>query len=481
MERVKPFLVFLLIFNIIFVLIGCAENNGDVPNFNQGQKADERGGDNMYYKKLFYPGLNDCQNYRIPSMITTSKGTLVVAVDARVDREGDNPNNIDKYVTRSLDGGITWEPLQVVVDYPGRGDDGAAACDPCMLYDEDTNTIWMIFNHTPAGIGLWNSKPGKGFDQRGNKMLYDEQGNCFTLREDNYVYDAQGKNTGIMVNKNGDVVRDGEIIGNIYLKSGPLLEARTSFLQAIKSEDDGLTWSDPIDLNPQVKEEWMGFIGAGPGVGIQLKKGKYAGRLIFPIYYTNEHGYMSCCVIYSDDHGKTWYRGESPNDGRIWEGEKIHSKTLQIKEAMLTESQVIELENGDLKMYMRNHAPYKRTAVAVSKDGGQTWGEVYFDDVLVNPICQFSVIKHRFKDGVTRTIWSNPAHETQRVNGVIRLSEDDGSTWSYSRVITEGGYAYSCLSVLPNDEICLLYEPDDQPGVIMFAKFDLDWIKGKHD
>jgi len=75
-----------------------------------------------------------------------------------------------------------------------------------------------------------------------------------------------------------------------------------------------------------------------------MKKGKYAGRLIFPIYYTNEYGYMSCCVIYNDDHGRTWHRGGSPNDGRVWVGEKIHSRTLQIHEAMLTESQVVELE-----------------------------------------------------------------------------------------------------------------------------------------
>jgi len=218
--------------------------------------------------KLFYPGLNGCQNYRIPSLITTAKGTLIAAVDARMDRPGDNPNNIDKCIMRSIDGGQIWEPLQIVVDYPGRGDDGAAACDPCILYDDDTGTIWMIFNHTPAGVGLWNSKPGKGFEQNGNKILYDEFCNYFILGNDGCVYDAQGKRTGIIVDKSGNVIKDGEIAGNIYLKTGPLLEARTSFLQAVKSEDDGLTWSEPIDLNPQVKEEWIGFIGAGPGRGI---------------------------------------------------------------------------------------------------------------------------------------------------------------------------------------------------------------------
>jgi len=271
----------------------------------------------MEHIKLFYPGLNDCENYRIPSIINTDKGTLIAAIYARVDRAGDNPNNIDKYIRRSMDNGETWEPVQVLVDYPDRGDDGSAACDPAMVQDKETGTIWMIFNHTPAGIGLWNSKPGVGFDKNGYRLLFDPEGNEYTLRENGKVFDSKGQQTDFLVEENGDVVKDNNVIGNIYLKEGPLLEARTSFLQAIKSDDDGLTWSKPIDLNPQVKEEWMGFIGAGPGIGIQITRGKYAGRLVFPIYYNNrQRGHMSCCVIYSDDHGKTWKRGQSPNDGR---------------------------------------------------------------------------------------------------------------------------------------------------------------------
>lgn len=78
------------------------------------------------------------------------------------------------------------------------------------------------------------------------------------------------------------------------------------------SDDDGQTWSKPENINHQVKEEWMRFIGTGPGVGIQLKN----GRLVFPIYYTNAHGKQNSAVIYSDDNGKNWTRGESPNDGR---------------------------------------------------------------------------------------------------------------------------------------------------------------------
>lgn len=257
------------------------------------------------------------------------------------------------------------------------------------------------------------------------------------------------------------------------------MEARTSFLQAIKSDDDGLTWSEPIDLNFQVKEEWMGFIGAGPGIGIQITRGKYAGRLVFPIYYNNrERGRMSCCVIYSDDHGKTWKRGKSPNDGRKWQDKTLDSKSLDFSEAELTECQVIELSNGDLKIFMRNHSAEPYTAIAVSKDGGESWGEVEFHKELIDPICQSSVIKIEVDEGKSYTIWSNPAHPEKRINGTVRLSEDEGQTFPYSRVIREGGYGYSCLVPLADGKIGLLYEPDDEPGVILFTKFSIDWIKG---
>ena len=433
----------------------------------------------MEHIKLFYPGLNNCENYRIPSIISTDKGTLIAAIDARVDRAGDNPNNIDKYIRRSVDNGQTWEPIQVLVDYPGRGDEGSAACDPAMLQDKETGTIWMIFNHTPAGIGLWNSRPGVGFDKDGYRLLFDPEGNEYTLRENGKVFDSNGQETDYLVDEAGDVTKANSVIGNIYLKEGPLLEARTSFLQAVKSDDDGLTWSKPIDLNFQVKEEWMGFIGAGPGLGIQLTRGKYAGRLVFPIYYNNrERGRMSCCVIYSDDNGKTWKRGQSPNDGRKWGDKIIDSKSLDFSEAELTECQVIELSNGDLKIFMRNHSAEPYTAVSISKDGGETWGDVEFHKELVDPICQSSVIKIDLDDNRSYTIWSNPAHPEKRVNGTIRLSEDEGQTFPYSRVVREGGFGYSCLVPLSDGKIGLLYEPDDEPGIILFTKFTIDWIKG---
>ncbi|WP_171645618.1 sialidase family protein [Paenibacillus phytorum] len=436
---------------------------------------------------LFYPGMAGSATYRIPSMITTVKGTIIAGIDARISDMRDNPNKINTVIRRSVDNGQTWGDVQHLVSYAGEGLNGAAAIDTALLQDEETGTIWMLFCHTPGGIGLWASEAGIGFDERGNRLVYDGSGGEYSLHPDGHVTDREGRATSYFVDDEGNVTSDGISSGNIFLKKGvhteeTLLEARTSFLQIIKSDDDGLTWSRPIELNPEVKEAWMKFIGSGPGRGIQLKYSDYRGRLVFPIYFSNPNGKMSCTVIFSDDHGKSWRRGTSPNDGRRFNGQILSAETLSADGADLTESQLIELPNGELRVYLRNHAGLQRTAVSVSKDGGETWNEPEYDQDLPDPTCQSSVMTYPdLGDGKTRVLFANPADPRKRTSGTIRLSEDGGSTWKYAKQIDEYTFSYCCLTVLDNGDIALLYESDfdfseNKPITVKFTKFTLDWI-----
>ncbi|NIK75337.1 sialidase-1 [Paenibacillus castaneae] len=443
---------------------------------------------NIETQAVFYPNLAGSRAYRIPSMITTSKGTVIAGIDARIVDQTDNPNQIDATIRRSEDHGKTWGPVQKLVAFAGEGLDGAAAIDTSLLEDEETGTIFMLYMHTPGGIGLWASESGIGFDSDGRRKLFDQEGNMYLLSEDGEVSDSEGNGTHYTVDKNGYVFKGEEAKGNIYYKKGSdpnesLLEARTSFLQIIQSEDDGLTWSKPRELNLMVKEEWMRFIGSGPGCGIQLKHSEKAGRLLFPLYFSNEAGHLSCACMYSDDHGATWQRGESPNDGRELDGEVLSAKTISEGKQYLTESQVIELPTGELKYYLRNHYGLQRTAVTTSTDGGETWGEVTFDMALVDPICQSSVVLYPDQgDGKVRVLFSNPDDEKTRIKGTVRLSEDGGNTWPYSKVIEDGYYGYSCLTVLKNGDIGVLYErvydySDWNNMDIQFGAFTLDWLK----
>jgi Neuraminidase (sialidase) len=201
-------------------------------------------------------------------------------------------------------------------------------------------------------------------------------------------------------NTKGDMYQNGEYVGNIYLTSkstnnisAPMHIFKTIYLWLTYSDDNGETWSNPVSISDQVKEDWMKFCGTGPGVGIEVQNGEYAGRLIFPIYYTEASGFQSSACVYSDDGGVTWKRGESPNDGRINSSGQATNSQNPSGISQLTESQIIELNNGHLLQFMRNYGGAGKVAVARSTDGGATWEDPYNTDAT-EVYCQLSVIHY---------------------------------------------------------------------------------------
>src|SRR5699024_1308228 len=172
-----------------------------------------------------------------------------------------------------------------------------------------------------GGFGT-NAYKGTGFktiDGKSYMFLRDEDGNEYTIREGGKVYDENGNITDYKVDDDRNLYENEKQIDNIFSETTPLKPFKTSYLELYYSDDEGKTWTAPIDLNDQVKEDWMIFLGASPGNGIQLTEGEYEGRLVFPVYFLNDNNRMASAVIYSDDNGTTWNRGESPNEGRIVE------------------------------------------------------------------------------------------------------------------------------------------------------------------
>lgn len=435
----------------------------------------------MDIQTLFGKESGRAGNYRIPSIIKTKSGVLVACADERFFTCRDNPNRIDKVVRRSLDNGLTWQEQTVAVEEVGDSmKDASAAIDPCMLYDDNSDTIFMLYSHTPAGIGILNCKKGTGQDGDGNLYLYDGK-KRYTLKGEK-LFDKEGKEVeGYVVKENGDLIYNGESVGNYKLNSGKLKELRTSHLCIISSSDDGLTWSQPRNISYQVKEKYMSFFGAGPGVGITVKEGKYKGRIIFPVYYNVvEHGgilMLSACVIYSDDHGVTWHRGKSPNQTRKHGIFPVNHR-LVMPNDMITEAQLIECEGGRLKLFMRNHSSKRLIATAISDDGGVTWQDYKHHPQLTHCICQCSVIVGD-DGGKPVTIFLNAADSKVRHNGVIRLSYDYGETFVYSKLIKEGEFVYSSMVWLGDGKVGILYEENMQHEEIKFAILTIDEIKDK--
>ena len=135
----------------------------------------------------------------------------------------------------------------------------------------------------------------------------------------------------------------------------------------------GKTWSDPILLNGMVKAEDSRVLVTGPGRGMQIKNGEYKGRLIVPVYDTAQSG-----IIYSDDHGATWNYAKGPST----------------KKAAMSESQIVEMPDGTLRVYARSTG--SKIAEAVSLDGGKTWTEAAYVPGMTQPGwgSQLSVIRY---------------------------------------------------------------------------------------
>jgi sialidase-1 len=224
-----------------------------------------------------------------------------------------------------------------------------------------------------------------------------------------------------------------------------------------RSDDDGLTWAPAAEITRDVKDPDWSWYATGPGIGIQLRN----GRLVIPCdHWRTSTGASHSHVIYSDDRGRTWKLGGSA-------AEKTN------------ECQVAELSNGALLLNMRSYAGRNRRAVALSRDGGLTWLETHFDEALIEPVCQASLVRYPKKTrGRYWLLFSNPA-DVKRDRMTIRLSQDDGATWPVSRPLFEGPAAYSSLAVLKNGEIGCLYERRNPGETIAMARFSLQWLTGK--
>ena len=231
--------------------------------------------------------------------------------DIRYNNSKDLQEDIDIGMSRSTDGGRTWEPMKVIMDmgeYGGLPQNLNGIGDPSILYDHTTGTLWVaalwMSGSAPDKMLWWVSQPGMTPQETGQFML-------------------------------------------------------------IKSTDDGVTWSDPINITPQIKDPSWQLLLQGPGRGITLDD----GTLIFTAQFKADigmkaldGGQFTChsTIVYSQDKGETW---------QIGTGAKSNT----------TEAQVVQLSDGSLMLNMRDDrnrtdkGPTNGRAVAVTADMGRTW------------------------------------------------------------------------------------------------------------
>lgn len=192
------------------------------------------------------PWDDNINSYRIPGLVTTDKGTLIAVYDNRYIHSGDLPANIDVGMSRSTDGGRTWQPMKVIMDM-GAPHDNNGIGDPAILFDPITKKLWCAALWSKGNRSIAGSMPGLSPDESGQFVL-------------------------------------------------------------VSSDDDGLTWSHPYNITAQVKNPIWHIYFNGPGAGIAMQNGTLVFPSQYWDETTQPYkvGVPHSAIIYSEDHGKTW-------------------------------------------------------------------------------------------------------------------------------------------------------------------------------
>lgn len=364
---------------------------------------------------LFEEDTGGFKLYRIPGMVVTSNGTVLAYCEARKFTEADR-GEIEIHLRRSTDGGQTWSPAVQVAHLGER---------------------------LPRNPHMPEKKKSKNMGGP----------------------DEQTVNNPVAI-----ASRDGTV-HLLYC-----VEYMRCFV--IESRDDGLTWTEPVEITRAMepfrsKIDWQ-VIATGPGHGVQLR----SGRLVAPFWMTDYDGRLPLTkgvgILYSDDRGATWQAGEIaiPRGG---------------------EPNIAELSDGAVLVTARNTDARNRRMLAMSPNGVTDWSKPVFADELHEPGCMAGLVSHP-GDGRSDRPWllySSPntvdrSHQARR-DVTIRISKDDGKTWPIQKRLHAGPSAYSDLAVLPNGDILCFYErgveqrfgDHGRPWAYRYlaiAKFDLEWL-----
>lgn len=341
----------------------------------------------------------------------------------------------------------------------------------------DENGQYAIYhlNGTPQGYGTLTFSVDDSGLSLGEKSEY-------TLTQD-YELCKNGELLMVAQKSGDDEVPGQPVPMRIFYEDSELQMYNTSYIMQFYSDNDGETWHTDKLISGMVKRENSSYYILGPGRGLQIQNGAYAGRLIVPVYYK---GNPHTEVIFSDDGGQTWTHGESVPT--------IYG---------LSEAAPVEMPDGSLKLFIRNTSSLGGTVVeATSTDGGQTWQDVKptfgYDSAGIN--CQVSAIAisqmvTSQKDGMQYpAVLLSSANLKDRTHGRIfmGLIKEDGTysngsqkytiDWEYQHDVTPEGqlFAYSCLTELDDGRIALLYESsptaswDDGLQMTYYKEFDLE-------
>lgn len=359
---------------------------------------------------------DNVHTFRIPALISTNKGTLIAAYDARRNSDKDLQGDIDIGFNRSTDRGNTWQPMGIALDmgeYGNLPQKFNGVSDASLTVDKNTGHLFV------AGLWMYGviNKEGKWVEN---------------LNNNSKDWNHQWKNKGS--------------------QSGFGLKQTSQFIIS-RSIDDGVTWEKPINLTKMCKKKEWWLWAPAPGNGITL----IDGTLVLPTQGRNENGLPFSNITYSKDGGATW-------------------KTSKPAYTNTTECAVVQLNDGSLMLNIRNNRNRQNKgenngrAIATSSNLGETWVEHKTStSALIESVCMASLFKHN-----SILYFSNPNTKQGRHHTTIKVSSDDGETWPVKNwlLLDEGSSrGYSSLTNVDDNTLGILYESSQAD--LVFQKIPL--------
>ena len=450
----------------------------------------------------FAEGTAGSQYFRIPAFIVTQKGNLLAAADARYSTTGDG-GGLDTIASVSTDNGKTWNysfPLYFPDSNGYIGNTATTIIDPALVQGKD-GEIYCIADVNPTGVTTMGGykAPGEGTgyvkvngkdylavtdnydnvntqpkDDDATTYAYyvgdwDENGYARILKRSDHSETEYGVDKWYNLYKveNGEykdsltqkqVNSNTDIQQNIFYKGSALHVYNTGYMMYAKTYDDGFTWTDPEILNPQIKRPTKETaLLVSPGQGLLTSD----GTIVIP-FYNHGDGEENASIIWSDDNGKTWERSNDVPGaaaGGYWS----------------SESEVVELSDGTLRMFFRSG----QGVVCYSDAVRNTSGDYVFTKpvktgVSCTSTCNVTAISYsKTMDGKQAILVAAPGG-SGRANGKVftfLVEEDKTLTLKNSYPINSGTYQYSCMSELKNGTVGLLWE--NGGGSIRYDNYDI--------
>jgi sialidase-1 len=395
------------LFHVISVNAVGVVLNGKTKKATGQQRIQQRIG--MALRQHSQDNVHTC---RIPGLATAKDGSLLAIYDARRESGRDLQGNIDIGVSRSIDGGNTWLPMQIAIDmeqWGGLPEKFNGVSDPNILVDKNTGTIYIA--------GLWMH----GVLDANGKWI---EGLSDTSTNWNHQWRGRGSQPGFDVKQ-------------------------TAQFLIVKSEDNGKTWSKPVNITQQCKQADWWLWAPAPGAGITLLD----GTLVFPTQGRDKSGKAFSNITYSKDGGNTW-----------------HTSNRAAKEST-TENMAVELSDGAIMLNMRcgknktDTGDTNGRVIAVTRNLGADWtAHPTSRGALHEPVCMASIIRHDYqvKDQKRSVLlFANPDSKTLRNHMTIKVSYDNGLSWPANKKILLDEWksrGYSCLTSIDADTIGIVYE-----------------------